>query len=330
MTAVLRIQKINFGDKQEASKLVRGIHSGSLVAIKRHNERTDINVRLEMKSKQATHIDEARSNKNLYFKGMSFYDIDSLKRKEHRLNSVGAFEMVFDFQDLTEYEIENFDAIKHKSLIDKFINEHEKINNYKILSYSLHLDEKNPHFHIVFSGWNDNSNAFDFNEVFNPKVQGEKMLDKNGNQIYLKHNRGKLRGEYQLDENGEKIKKYQMVRENGTQKLQDAWAVHLKEHGDKYTHRKAFTSVLHFAKGVWNRFNETTKQKIYLIREMESERIKAIKEENFELVLELETMLKNEVLGVMSIAQDIQTDQAIHRAKKGTKLSNKLINNIKG
>lgn len=330
MTAVLRIQKMNFGDKQEASKLVRGIHSGSLVAIKRHNERTDINVQLEMKSKQATHIDESRSNRNLYFKEMNFYAIDSLKRKSHRLNSVGAFEMVLDFQDLTEYEIENFDAIKHKSLIDKFINEHEKINNYKILSYSLHLDEKNPHFHIVFSGWNDNSNAFDFNEVFNPKVQGETMLDKNGNQIYMKHNRGKLQGEYQLDENGEKIKKYHMLRENGTQKLQNDWALHLKENEDKYTHKKAFTSVLHFTKSIWNRFEENTKQKVYLIREMENERIRAIKEENFELVLELETLLKNEVFQVMSEAQDIQTDQAVHRAKKGKKMPNKLKNNIKG
>lgn len=330
MTAVLRIQKINFGDKQESSKVVRGIHNGGLVALKKHNERTDINVRLEMKSKQATHIDESNSNKNFYFKEMNFYNIQEIKRKKHRLNSVGAFEMVFDFQDLTEDEIENFDAIKHKSLIDKFIKRHEKISNFKILSYTLHLDEKNPHYHIVFSGWNDSSCSFDFNEVFNPKVQGEEILDKNGNQIYLKHNRGKLRGEYQLDENGEKINKYQMTRENGTQKLQNDWAIHLKENGDKYTHKKAFTSVLHFTKSIWNRFEENTKLKIYFVREMEAERIRAIKEENFELVLELETMLKNEVLEVMSIAQDIQTDQAIHRAKKGEKMPNKLINTIKG
>jgi len=331
MTAVLRIQKINFGDKQESSKVVRGIQNGGLIALKLHNERKDVNVRLEMKSKQATHIDEARSNKNLYFKELSFSEIIKLKQKEHRNNSVGAFEMVFDFQDLTESEHENFDPIKHKSLIDKFIKEHEKISNFDIISFTYHADEKNNHFHVQFSGWNENSCSFNFNEIFNPKVQGDAMLDKDGNQIYIKHNRGKLRGEYKLDENGEKIKKFQMVRENGTQKLQDTWAVHLKENGNKYTHKKAFTSVLHFSKSVWNKFEENTRKQKYLIREMENERIRAIKEENFELVIELETLLNSAVIEVMNIARDIQTDQAVHRAKKGIKLPNyKQLNNIKG
>ena len=329
MTAVLRIEKRNFADKKETAGVVKGIDNGGLVALKKHNERTDINVRLEMKRKQATHINEAKSGKNFYFKKLSFNEIKKLKNKEHRNNSVGAFEIIFDFQDLAENDIENFDVFKHKSLIDKFINEHSNISNYKVLSYAYHADEKNPHFHIIYSGWNENSSSFNFNEVFNPKVQGDAMLDKNGSQIYLKHNRGKLRGQAKLDEYGQKIKKYQMLRENGTQKLQDSWATHLRENGNKYTHKKAFTSVLHFTKSVWNRFGENTKQKIYLIREMETERMRAIREENFELVFELETLLKNAVFEVMSIAQDIQTDQAVHRAKKGKKLLNKQINKIK-
>lgn len=319
MTAVLRIQKINFADKRETDGLVRGVDSGGLIALKKHNERQDINVRYEMKSKQATHIDEEQSHRNLFFKRMTFDAIRQLKSKPHRSNSVASFELVFDFQDLNEEEIEGFDVLQHKNMIDEFLKNQVLGTKYELLSYAYHGDEKNPHFHLVFSGWDKDERAFNFNDVFNPKQKGEPLLDENGTPVFVKHNRGKLKGQFQLDEDGQKIQKFNMVRENGTQKLQDAWGDYLQENGNLYQHKKYFTSILHFPNYVWHRFDETTKQRIYLIREMENERMRALKDENFEAVRELETLLKNEVFAVMNISNDIQTDQAIKRHQKRQK-----------
>ena len=328
MTAILRIQKINFGDKYLDSRLVRGIDNGGLIALHKHHTRTDINVRLEMKSKQATNIDETKSHNNVYFETLTYKDIDTLKRREHRTNSVGAFEMVFDFQDLTEEENKNFDIHKHKELIDNFIKEQSDLKGFKLLSYVFHADEKNNHFHLTFSGWNDSYNSFNFNEVFNPKIQGDPLLDKNGNNIYKKHNRGKLKGQEMLDEFGNKLKKFNTTRENGTQKLQDNWGNYLKTNSKRYSHKKDFTSVLQYSKGIWRKLDNTTKDKIFFIREMEKERIQALREENLELVLNIEEIMKTAVFEVMSITNDIQADQAIHRIKKPKKVINKLINTI--
>lgn len=298
---------------------MRGIDGGGLVAIKKHNERQEVNHRLEMKSKQATHIDNSRAHGNRYFKRLGYEAINALKAKEHRSNSVGAFELVVDFQDLSTAEMEHFDVLEHKALIGAFIQQQAIGNSFELLSFVYHADEKNPHYHLIFSGWNEQEQAFNFNEVFNPKVEGEPLRDDTGELIYLKHNRGKLKGQYMLDEQGQKILKRQTERFNGVQRLQDDWAEFLKADGERYRHKKKFSSALQFPKHVWRKFDETTKERVYLVRRMETERMRLLKEENYKAFDELETLLKNEVFEVMNAAYGIQTTQAVRRSENGKK-----------
>lgn len=327
MTAVLRIEKRNFADTKTKNGFVRGIEKNSLVAMKKHNERLEINHNYEIKSKQRTNINEENSYKNIYFKSMSFEQIKKIKNRQHRSNSVGAFEVVFDFQDLTENEINSFDVLQHKALIDKFLQEQSIGKKFELLSYVYHADEKNPHFHLIFSGWNKQEQSFNFNDEFNPKKKGEPLLTSEGNPVFLKHNRGKQKGEYLLDEHGDKQIKYEMVRENGTQKLQDAWGSYLKDNNFRYSHKKQFTSFLQFPNSIWHSFDANTQKKVLFIRELEKERIQSIAENNLLLADEIEIMLKNEVLEVLHLAQHIQDKQVAKRAKNKQKtlVNNKLI-----
>ena len=319
MTAVLRIEKRNFADTKTKGGLVRGIENGSLIAMKKHNERLEINHHYEMKSKQRTNITDKNSYKNIYFKNMSYEEIKNIKNKPHRSNSVGAFEIVFDFQDLTEGEIKSFDILAHKSLIDEFLQEHSIINKFEVISYVYHADEKNPHFHLIFSGWNEQEQAFNFNDVFNPKKNGESLVDADGNQVYLKHNRGKDKGEFLLDEQGNKQIKYQMSRENGVQYLQDKWGAYLNENNFRYSHKKEFTSLLQFPNSIWHKFDEETKERVYFIRELEKERILNLSKENYTVCDEIEMLLKNEVLEVLNISQHIQDEQVSNRLRNKQK-----------
>lgn len=327
MTAVLRIEKRNFADTKTKDCLVRGIKNGSLIAIKKHNERLEINHRYEMKSKQRTNINEENSYKNVYFKSMSFEQVKKIKNKPHRSNNIGAFEVVFDFQDLTESEIKNFDVLQHKALIDEFIEEQSIEKKFELLSYAFHGDEKNPHFHLIFSGWNEREQSFNFNDEFNPKKQGEPFLNSDGSQIFLKHNRGKQKGEYLLDEQGNKQIKYEMVRENGMQKLQNKWGAYLKDNNFRYSHKKQYTSLLQFPNSIWHSFDINIQKKVLFIRELERERLQSIAENNLSLADEIEIMLKNEVLEVLNVAQHIQDKQVDYRAKnkRKTLINNKLI-----
>ncbi|RLA82262.1 MAG: hypothetical protein DRG78_07655 [Epsilonproteobacteria bacterium] len=320
MTAVLRIEKRNFTDTKTKSGLVRGIENGSLIAMKKHNERLEINHHYEMKSKQRTNITEKNSHKNIYFKNMSYEEIKKIKKKHHRSNSVGAFEIVFDFQDLTKDEIKNFDVLAHKSLIDEFLQEQSLTNEFEILSYAYHGDEKNPHFHLILSGWNEQEQAFNFNDKFNPKKNGKPVLNSNGEQVYLKHNRGKNKGEFLLDKENNKQVKYEMIRENGVQKLQDKWGDYLSSNNFRYSHKKEFTSLLQFPNSIWHKFDEETKQRVYFIRELEKERILNIKEKNHSVINEIETLLKNEVLEVLKISQHIQDEQIANKARNKHKV----------
>jgi len=324
MTAVLRMEKRSFADTKTKNGLVRGIENGSLVAMKKHNERLEINHRYEMKSKQRTNINEENSYKNVYFKRMSFEQIKKIKDKQHRFNNIGAFELVYDFQDLTEDEIKNFDVLQHKALIDEFLEEQSLGKKFELLSYVYHGDEKNPHFHLVFSGWNQEEQSFNFNDEFNPKKKGEALLTSEGNPVFLKHNRGKKKGEYLLDENGNKQIKYEMVRENGMQRLQDKWGAYLKDNNFRYSHKKKFTSLLQFPNYIWHSFSSDTQKKVFFIRELEKKREQSKVENNLILIDEIETIMKNEVLEVLNIAQHIQDEQTFKRTKNKRK---SLVNN---
>jgi len=314
MTAVLRFEKRSFADKITTNGILRGIDRG-LVALKKHNEREEINSRMEVKSKQSENINTSLSYRNVYFKIMQYEEIEEIKNTPHRSNGVGAFELVFDFQDLTEEEREEFDVIKHKQLIDEYLKSIGVTDRFKILSSVYHADEKNPHFHIICSGIDKESGKFGVNEFFNPKEKGEVELDKDGNTVYLIENRGKRKGLPMLDEQGNKTPKQKLTSRNGTQWLQNTWSDFLAGSGTGFSNKKEFTSVLSFSKGVWRRFDNKTKQRILLVREAEKMRIKAIKEESYDEVEEIESFMRDEVNEILNIAQDTQIDIAIERKK---------------
>ncbi len=312
MTAVLRFEKRSFADKITTNGVLRGIDNNGLIALKKHNEREEIISRMEVKSKQSENINTLLSYRNVYFKKMQYEEIEEIKNTPHRDNGVGAFEFVFDFQDLTEEEREEFDIIKHKLLIEEYLKS-IGADRFKILSTAYHADEKNPHFHIIFSGIDKESKKFGVNEFFNPKEKGEVAKDKEDNVIYLIENRGKRKGLPMLDEQGNKIPKQKTTRRNGTQWLQNTWSDFLEGSGTGFSNKKEFTSVLSFSKGVWRRFDNKTKQRILLVREAEKMRIKAIKEESYDEVQEIESFMRNEVNEILNISQDIQVDIAIER-----------------
>ena len=315
MTAVLRFQKRNFSDTITSKGTERGINNGSLIALKKHNEREELSQSMEVKSKRATNIDSSLSHHNRYYEKMKYSDIQEIKDTPHRSNTSGAFELVFDFQDLTEDERNNFDPQKHKELIEEYLKEIGISENFKRLSFVLHLkDEKNPHYHIIFSGINKQTNSFDINNFFNPKIKGEAKKDKNNNPIYQVENRGKKKGQLKLDSDGNKIIKYDYTRRNGTQYLQDTWSEHLtKSKNTNYSNKKQFISILGFSDYVWYRFNEQTKQRVYLIRETDTERHKALLDEDYDTAMELEEFMRSEVEKVLDIALFIQQDIAAER-----------------
>ena len=127
MTAVMRIETINFATMKRGSKEVRGIEDGGMLGLLKHNQRKLYNKTHEVKSKQATNIDKKRSHLNHYFKVISESDIEVLKAIPHRANQVGAFQMVFDFQDLTEDDLAKFHdktyATKHAKMILAYLKE---------------------------------------------------------------------------------------------------------------------------------------------------------------------------------------------------------------
>ncbi len=313
MTAVLRFEKRNFADKMTTDGILWGIDNGGLIRLKKHNERDEINMRMEIRSKRSENIDPTLSKHNIYFRKMSLDEIEEIKNTPHRPNGAGAFEMAFDFQDLTEEERKSFDVMKHKELIEGYLAAVGITQRFKILSFVYHADEKNPHFHAVFSGIDKTTGKFGINDYFNPKIEGDIERDKDGNVIYLIENRGKRKGLPMLDEQGNKIPKRKTVRKNGIQKLQDRWGKYLATTKSGYSHKKTFTSVLNFSKGVWRRFDENTKQRVYLVREAERERMKALKEGDIEAVEEIAAFMRSEVIEILQIAQEIQDDIAIER-----------------
>lgn len=317
MTAVLRFEKRNFADKITTDGIQRGIDKGGLIALKNHNERELINSRMEVKSKQSENINTSLSMRNIYFKKMRIDEIKEIKSTPHRENGVGAFEMVFDFQDLTEEEREVFDVLKHKQLIEGYLESLGVSQRFKILSFVYHADEKNPHFHIVFSGIDTQSGTFGVNEFFNPiSTTSEIETDQDGNVIYLIENRGKRKGLPKLDADGNKIPKLKKTARNGTQWLQDTWSEYLAITKSGYFNMKEFTSVLNFSDGVWRRFDKKTIARIYLFREAEKMRIQAIKNEESETVEEIESFMREEVAQLLQIAQDIQVEIGIERKQK--------------
>lgn len=278
MTAVLRLETINFSTMKRGSVEVKGINDGGMIALMKHNNRNEIDKTYEVKSKRDTAIDIDRSKYNLTFKEMTYKKIKNLQNIPHRNNQAGAFQMVFDFQDLDELEQQKFydaDYSKNKAkLILSFLNEQSILDRFELLELVLHNDEKNPHFHLTFSGFDKILNNWGVNEFFRPVVDYVQQY-KNNKPVYKKIDKGKDKGKFLLDENGNKIIKTMPIRQSNLQLFQDNWNDFLIKNNQPYRNKKDITSLLQFKKSIWRRFSEETKQKVYLLRNKEKELLKA-------------------------------------------------------
>lgn len=272
MTAVMRIETINFATLKRGGSIVKGIDDGGMYGLLKHNNRVEYNKSYEVKSKRVTNINEKRSIYNHYFKKLTTNKIETIKNIKHRKNQVGAFQMVFDFQDLNDVDKDKFkdkNYAKHKlKIILAYLKEQDILNKFDLLEAIIHNDELNPHFHLSFSSIDNNTKDWGYNDFFSPIVKHE-IVKKNGIIQYQQNNRGKLKGKFKLDSNGHKIPKKQAVRANILQKLQDDWDNFLLKNNQPYRNKKEYSSILQFPKYLWRRFDNDLKEKIYSIRKKE-------------------------------------------------------------
>lgn len=311
MTAVLRMETINSGTLKRGGDLVRGIDEGGLIALMKHNNRTEIDNTYEVKSKRDTAIDIERSEHNIVFKEMTYKKIKKLQNIPHRKTQASAFQMVFDFQDLEEFEqlqFYNKDFAKDKAkLVLAYLKEAGIIQRFELLELVLHNDEKNPHFHLTFSSYDKIDNDWGVNEFFRPVVD-YKTIYKNNKPVYKKIDKGKDRGKFLLDEKGNKIVKTMPIRKSNMQEIQDNWNDFLIKHNQVYRNKKEITSLLQFKKSIWRRFSEETKQKVYLLRKKEKELIKAKRADNIKKY--------NKVLNEITPIQKFVLNEAVNIEKK--------------
>lgn len=251
----------------------RGIKAGALVAISRHNFRAKVDKNVEIrKSKKATHIDASLSYRNICYKQLDFEEIKTIKRQAKETsaknNTVGSFELLLDFTE----NVQTFDAEAHKEMVMGFLKEIGILDRFKLLEMVLHLDEERekPHFHIVFSGFNQEIGKFAVNDFFSPKGEEKILRDEYGEIIYKKIKNGKERGELELDKNGNLIPRMEAYRRNGAQWLQDSYSHYLQENDIKYSNKKKWSSALQFPNGVWRKFDQKTKDAVYYFRDLEN------------------------------------------------------------
>lgn len=287
MTAVLRFEKRNFANTIEKDGgTLLGIEGGSLYALKNHNEREAISQRFEVRSKRRTHIDPQKASGNIVYKTMTSDAIEKIKKQEHRANTVGAFELVFDFQDLTKEERENFDPAHYKAMISEYLEKSGISERFELLGLVFHQDEQNFHFHAVFSGFDSIAQKFAVNDFFNPKNEKKQRI-------------------------------------NGLQRLQNGWGEFLQAH--KMRHKKEHISALGFATSIYRRFDKDTKERINVIRKAEKLRLNAIDEGNSIKADKLSDFIAKEALKVLKIVESIQDEQDKERNKdKNKELKNGL------
>lgn len=277
MTAVLRFEKRNFANTIEKNGgALLGIDAGSLYALKNHNERIELSNRFEVRSKRRTNIDAEKSSDNIVYKTMTSESIEKIKKQEHRANTVGAFELVFDFQDLTKGERENFDPDHYKAIIGEFLGYYGISERFEIIGLVFHQDEQNFHYHAVFSGFDLIAQKFAVNDFFNPKGADNRRI-------------------------------------NGLQKLQDSWGEFLQAH--KLRHKKKHKSALRFSNYVYRQFDKETKDRIKLLRRAEKDRSNALDEGNSIRADKIGEFITEEVVKVLGIARRIQVEQSKQQNK---------------
>lgn len=277
-TAIMHIENFNFSTMKKNGEIRRGISEGGLFALSKHNERTELDFTQEnkfIKSKKSNneHIDKTKSQDNIYYKKLSGKAVAALEEKKVRKNGVGAFSLVFDFQDLKDESISDFGknhSQKFKNLIDEFLEKFGITERFEILENVLHLDEKNPHFHFVFSAWDNKKNEWGYNEFFNSISEPEIVKDKNGEVLYQIENRGAKKGKFKLDEFGNKIPKTKKIYKSKIQDFQNEWKSFIEEKTkNKISNKKEFSSMLAFTNSVYREFTKEQKAKLTELRQME-------------------------------------------------------------
>jgi hypothetical protein len=286
-TAVMNLKSFNFQTMTKKGEIIKGINDGGLWALSKHNERKELDFKQETKFIKSKHsnndnIDLNRSKDNIYYKNLTPAAVKDLEDKQKRKNGVGAFSLVFDFQDLRQDTIKNFgkiingknksNATMFKNLILEFLEEQGISERFEILEMALHLDEKNPHFHLLFSAWDNKKNDWGYNDFFSPKGEPQIVKDKKGEIIYLKENRGKKRGEFKLDENGNKIPKTERIRTSKVQQFQDSWGQFIETKSkNMIKNKKEFSSMLSYTNSVYREFTEQQKEKLEKLRQKEKQ-----------------------------------------------------------
>ena len=267
MTSVLSLKFYSFANNKNGE---RGILSGCLTALSRHNLRQEVNTKLEIKRKQQTAINEEQSHSNIVVKGLDYSKIDTIKQQQKetntRKNGVGSFSLVFDFK---EQDTHKFDTQAHNELINQYLESIGLLERFELLEFIWHFDEKSIHCHLLFSGYDQLHNKFAVNDFFSPKGEPEPMKDNQGNVIYKKIANGKNRGEFEL-KNGQRVPKMEAKRRNGTQWLQDEFSAYLEQNDFIYSNKKEFSSMLQFPNGIWRSFDEATKEAVYYFRDLEN------------------------------------------------------------
>ena len=264
MTCVLNLKYYQFSDKKNGE---RGIDNGSMEAIEKHSRRADINIqRCEIKMKQRTNINKDLSHKNISYKKLDYAKIKEMKERIHAKNAVGAFNLIFDFQDIDGND-STFDTSVHKTMIDKFLKSYGITDRFALLSMHCHRDEKNLHYHIMFSGWDMIEQKYAVNQFFSPKGEKTLVYEKDGVTPVYKRN---PKGGFRLDEDGEKIQLTKDgTRANGTQLLQDGLEKFYQDNNLIYSGRKTFQSLLSINKNIWREMSEDDKEAVYAFRKME-------------------------------------------------------------
>jgi len=261
MVAVLNMKFYKFSDTKNGD---RGINSGSMVAIEKHSSREDIQIkRCEIKNKQRTNIDRDLSENNVVIQRLDYTKIEEMKMRKHKSSNVGAFGLIFDFQDT---KIENFSVEIHTKMINDFLAESGIVEHFEVLSMYCHLDEKNPHYHVIFDGWDKLKEKYAVNDFFSPLSAPKQVLNADGSKRYKKTPKGK----YKLDFEGNKIAYTEQVRENGAQNLQNSWDTFLEQHEYIYTGKKQHTSLLSINSRVWRDMSEEDKDRVYYFRKLEA------------------------------------------------------------
>ena len=301
-TVVLNYKKWNMRDKQMADGTTqKGIANGSLWGLKKHNHRDEVNNTYEHKINAGSNIDESKSHQNVYIKKMTSDDIKKIQEqaKSSAKNAVGAFSLVFDFKD---EELEGFDVETHAELIERYLDRSGISDEYSQIDFCFHGEELRPHFHATFSAFSKTKNKFNVNSFFEPEL-GEIILDKNGEAIYKKHNRGKLKGEYMLDENNEKIPKRQKL--SATTFFQDTWEEFLEEEAPRYRHDRDFVAFFYFPNNIWRRFTPEEQDRVVAIRDAGKDYPKLLASGYLEEAQALKDLMVSEFADFVGLSIDV-------------------------